>query len=158
MKCKKALKLIPLYSELGQAEKEKLEKHFEECKFCAKEFEAYTSYLNLIRGTLNFEEPKDYWESYRLTLTGSRIKRRLWRSWWEKVSGFSYFLRTPVLGPVPAYVFSFALIVFLAFGFYPSLGKQKAPSTFTDNLVISEGELYSATDEGGMTIYKVRNR
>lgn len=158
MKCRKAKKLILSYAELDLPSKTRLDEHLESCPHCSSEFSFHQNSISFLREVFSLENAEDLWEDYQVNL-----KRRIgpppfWSRVWTKVEGLTSLFRTPVLGPVPAYVFSFALIALLTLSLYPGIFSSKNVEGFKNNLVVYEGELLSAVDDGGVTIYTLGGR
>ena len=158
MKCRKAKKLILSYAELDPPLKKRLDEHLLSCPHCSYEFSSHLSSINLLKEVISFEESKDFWEGYQVNLKRKIAPTPLWSRLWTKVEGLTSLFRTPVLGPVPAYVFSFAMIVLLTLSLYPGFFSSKNAKVFKNNLVAYEGELLSAVDDGGVTIYTLGSR
>jgi len=158
MKCRKAQKQVCCYAELDPPQKERLDEHLKSCPDCFHEFSLHQDSLNLLKEVIHFEESADFWEDYRVDV-GRRIPAPpLWRRMWTKVENWTSLVMTPVLGPIPAYVFSFTVIVLLAFSLYSGLLSPKSAQAFSNNLVVYEGDLLSAVDDGGVTIYTLGGR
>jgi len=159
MDCKKAEKLIISFTDLTTAQKAALEQHLEVCPFCAKEFDFCQNSLKLMRKILSFDVPEHYWEEYQKSLSPrlSRVSRqkKLLKS---KLESLLQFLKTPVLGPVPTFVFSLIILVFLFAGLYPAFVQDKSSRSFKNNLVIYEGESLNSMDNGQLTIYSMGKR
>ncbi len=158
MRCRKAKKLILSYPELNSPQKKRLDKHLVSCPHCSYEFSLHLKSINLLKDVRNFEESKDFWEGYEVNLKRKIPPFPFWSRVWTKIEGFTSLFRTPVLGPVPAYVFSFVLIALLTLSLYPSLVSSKNAKGFKNNLVVYEGELLSAVDDEGVTIYTLEDR
>lgn len=139
--------------DLNPEKKSTLEKHFESCPHCKEQFISYQKSCASIKKTLEFEAPQDYWNDFTLSLSTKKPYSLLSRIWANQVSEAIGFLRTPLLGPVPAYLFSVLLLVFLALGLFPTLLSNKPIERWPNNLVIAESQLISAMDDGRVTIY-----
>jgi hypothetical protein len=158
MKCRKAKKLILSYAELDLPLKKKLNEHLGSCPHCSHEFSLHLKSINLLKDVISFEGSTDFWKGYQVNLKRKIPPSPFWSRFWTKVEDLTSLFRTPVLGPVPAYVFSFALLVLLTLSFYPGFfASQNAPG-FKNNLVVYEGELLSSVDDGGVTIYTLEGR
>jgi len=159
MDCKKAEKLIISFTDLAPAQKVTLEKHLKICPFCAKEFDFCQNSLKLMRKVFSFDVPEDYWEKYQKSLSPrlSRVSRqkKLLKS---KFESLVQFLKTPLLGPVPTFVFSLIILAFLFVGLYPAFTPGKSSESFKNNLVIYEEESLNSMDDGQMTIYSMGKR
>ncbi|HVP35574.1 MAG TPA: hypothetical protein VMT04_01130 [Terriglobales bacterium] len=159
MRCKKAKDFFLDYNDLSEEKKRFLKEHFKICPECFKEFEEYSAALNLLEKTLNFKPPDDYWEDFSL-------KRKLvfplfdLKSYLrEKLDSLLAFLRTPLLGPVPAYAFSVLILIGAAIGFSSIFRSGTYGSgSLVNNLIIYEGQLLSAKDDGLLTIYTVSQK
>ncbi|MCK4428321.1 MAG: hypothetical protein KAW16_07555, partial [candidate division Zixibacteria bacterium] len=114
--------------------------------------------LNLVKEVINFEEPEDFWQDYQVDVRRKIPSPPLWQKLSGKMESLTSLIKTPLFGPIPAYVFSAALLLFLAVGLYPTLSPSERSEGFDNNLVVYEGELLSAIDDGGVTIYTVGNR
>lgn len=159
MRCKKAKVFFLDYKELSEEKKKLLEEHFKICPDCLKEFEEYNAALGLLKKTLHFEPPKDYWKDFipRKKSTWQRFNFIDYLG--EKLDLFSGLLRTPVLGPVPAYVFSVLLLLVAAVGVSSAFRTGSYSSgSLVNNLIIYEGQLLSAKDDGLLTIYTVSQK
>ncbi len=158
MKCRKAKKLILSYAELDSPLKKRLDEHLLSCPQCSYEFSLHLKSINLLKDVISFEGSKDFWDGYQVNLKGKIPPSPFWSRAWTKMEGLTSLFRTPVLGPVPAYVFSFALIALLTLSFYPGFFSSKNVEGFKNNLVVYEGELLSVVDDGGVTIYTLEGR
>ena len=159
MKCKKAKDFFLDYSDLSEVQKRFLHEHLKNCPECAKEFEDYKATLGLLQKTLIFKPPENYWEKFRLKLNSYPPLLELRNYLRAKLDFLFSLLQTPLLGPIPAYVFSLLLLIFAAFGF-SSLSKSGGYSSrnLVNNLIIYEGQLLSASDDGFLTIYTVSQK
>lgn len=159
MDCKKAEKLILSFTDLTPSQKAALEEHVKICNFCAKEFDFYQNSLKLMKKVLSFDVPEDYWAEYQKSLSPriSRVspQKKFWKNRFESVI---HFLKIPLLGPVPTFVFSFVILVFLFIGLYPTFTHDKSSKSFENNLVIYEDEFLSSKDDGKLTIYSMGKR
>lgn len=158
MKCRKAKKLILSYAELDLPQKKRLDEHLLSCPHCSNEFSFHQKSINLLKKVISFEGSKDFWEDYQVNLKRKIPPAPFWSKVWTKVEGLTCLFRTPVLGPVPAYVFSFAAVVLLTLSFYPGFFSSQRAEGFKNNLVVYEGELLSTVDDGGVTIYTLEGR
>jgi hypothetical protein len=153
MKCRKARSLILCYAELDASQKKRLDEHLSSCPQCSSEFSTQIKSIDLLKKVVTFEGSESFWEGYRVNLQRSIPTLSFWSRVWTKVEGWTSLFKTPILGPVPIYAFSFALIVILTLGFYPGFLSSEKTTGFKNNLVVHEGELLSAVDDGGLTIY-----
>ena len=158
MKCRKAKKLILSYAELTLPLKKRLDAHLVSCPDCSYEFAFHLKSINLLKEVIQFEESEDFWAGYQVNLKRKVPPSPFWSKVWTKVEGLTSLFRTPVLGPVPAYVFSFAVLALLTLSLYPGLLSARNTEGFSNNLVVYEGELLSAVDEEGVTIYTLGGR
>jgi len=159
MDCKKAEKLILSFTDLTPSERADLEGHVKSCPFCAKEFDFYQNSLKLMKKVLSFDVPQDYWREYEMSLTPRLSPASPRRAWWkDRLESLVQFLRVPLLGPVPTFVFSLIILVFLFIGLYPSFVQDKSAHSFKNNLVIFDGQLLSSNDDGRMTTYSMGKR
>jgi hypothetical protein len=158
MDCKNVRKYICDYMDLNPERKSTLEKHFELCPHCKEQLTSYQKSCESIKKALEFEAPLNYWNDFALNLSAEKPHSLLSRLWANQVSEVIGFLRTPLLGPVPAYLFSVLLLVFLALGLFPTLFSEKKMERWPNNLVIAENQLISAVDDGRVTIYTVATK
>jgi hypothetical protein len=158
MKCRKAQKLIFCYAELGSSQKRRLDQHFKSCPYCSHEFSLNQRSIGFLKEVVSFEESQDFWKDYRVNLQVRVPSASLPSRVWARVEALTSLFRTPVLGPVPAYVFSFVLIALLTVGLYPDFLSSGNAKGFSNNLVAYEGELVSAMDDGVETIYTFASR
>jgi len=158
MKCRKAKKLILSYAELDSPLKKRLDEHLLSCPDCSYESTLHLKSIDFLKEVTHFEESKDLWEGYQVNLKRKVPPSPFWSRVWTEVEGLTSLFRTPVLGPVPAYVFSFAVIALLTISLYPDFFSSKNAQGFKNNLVVYEGELLSAFDDGGVTIYTLTGR
>ncbi len=158
MKCRKAKRLILSYAELDLPQKKRLDEHLARCPQCSYEFSFHQSSINLVKEIFRLEESEEFWEGYTINLKRKIPSPPLWTRAWKKVEGLTSLFRTPILGPVPAYVFSFAIILLLSLSLYPGFFSSSKMERFKNNLVVYEGELLSAVDDGGVTIYTIGGR
>jgi hypothetical protein len=158
MKCRKVRKAIVNYADLDEPQRKRLDEHLKSCPECFSEFHLHQSSLNLVKQVINFEESEDFWQDYQVDVRRKIPPPPLWEKILGKLESVVSFIKTPLFGPLPAYVFSFVLLLFLAVGLYPRLSPSKHSEGFDSNLVVYEGELLSAVDDGEVTIYAVGNR
>ncbi|MFQ6002719.1 MAG: anti-sigma factor family protein [Candidatus Zixiibacteriota bacterium] len=158
MKCRKVKRSIVNYADLDGSQRKRLDEHFKTCPGCLSEFQLYQRTVTLVKEVTNFEEPEDFWQDYRVDVGRKIPYPPLWQKLLVKFEDLSSLIKTPLFGPIPAYVFSAVLLLFLAIGLYPAFSSSKYSEGFENNLVVYEGELLSAIDDGGVTIYTVGNR
>jgi len=158
MDCKNVRKFICDYMDLNPERKSTLEKHFELCPHCKKQLISHQKSCESIKKALEFEVPQNYWNDFSLNLASQKPYSFLSRLWANQISETIGFLKIPLLGPVPAYVFSVLLLVFLALGLFPTLFSEKKMERWPNNLVIAENQLISAVDDGRVTIYMVETK
>jgi hypothetical protein len=158
MKCRKALRLICCYADLDLPQKKELDEHLQSCPDCFHEFSLLQNSMQVLKENLTFEESEDFWKDYRLDLKLRIPVMSLWKRLWAEVEQWTSLIRTPVLGPVPAYVFSFVLVVLIALSMLPGFLSPRRVEAFNNNLVIYEGGLLSAVDDGGVTIYTLKGK
>lgn len=158
MKCRKVRKAIVNYADLEEPQRKRLDEHLQSCPDCLSEFDLHQSSLNLVKRVINFEESEDFWQDYQVDLRRKIPSPPLWVKLSGKLESVASLIKTPLFGPLPAYVFSFVLLLLLAVGLFPSLSPSRHSEGFDSNLVVYEGELLSAVDDGGVTIYAVGSR
>ena len=158
MKCRKAKNAIVNYADLDEPQRERVEEHLKSCPDCLSEFHLHQKSLNLVKEIISFNRPEDYWQDYQVDVRRKIPPLSLRQKFLGKMENFSSIIKTPLLGSVPAYAFSAVLLLFLAVGLYPALSSSKRAEGFDNNLVVYEGELLSAIDDGGVTIYTVGTR
>ena len=146
------------YADLDEPQRKRLEEHFKACPECLSEFHLHQSSLNLVKEVINFEETEDFWQDYQVDVRRKIPSPPLWQKLSGKMESLAGLIKTPLFGPIPAYIFSVLLLLFLAVGLYPTLFLSEHPEGFDNNLVVYEGELLSAIDDGGVTIYTVGSR
>jgi hypothetical protein len=159
MDCKKAENLILSFTDLTPSQRAVLEGHLKMCPLCAKEFDFYQNSLKLMKKVLSFDVPENYWQEYERSLSPRLSSVSPEKKWWK--DGFEslvQFLKVPLLGPVPAFVFSIIILAFLFVGLYPTFVQDKSSRSFKNNLIIFEGELLSSNDNGRITIYTTGKR
>lgn len=158
MKCRKAKKLIFSYAELDPHSKEMLDDHVESCPHCSHELALHLKSMNLLKEGIHFEESADFWKDYRVDVKRKILPSSLWNRVQTKVERLTGLFGTPILGPVPAYVFSFALIAVLTISLFPGFLSSSSAEGFSNNLVVYEGGLFSAIDDDGVTVYTLEGR
>jgi hypothetical protein len=158
MKCRKAKNAIVNYADLDEAQRERVDKHLKSCPDCLSEFHLHQKSLNLVKEIISFNRPEDYWRDYQVDVRRKLPSLSLWRKLLGKTEDFTSLIKTPLFGSIPAYAFSAVLLLFLAVGLYPTLSSPKRAEGFDGDLVVYEGELLSAIDHGGVTIYRVGTR
>jgi hypothetical protein len=158
MKCRKAKKAMVNYADLDEPRRKRLDEHLKSCPDCLSEFQLHQGSLNLFKEVTNFEEPEDFWRDYQVDVRRKIPSPPSWQKLSGKIENLASLIKTPLFGSVPAYVFSAVLLLFLAAGLYPTLSPSKHSEGFDSNLVVYEGELLSAVDDGGVTIYTVGSR
>jgi hypothetical protein len=155
MKCRKACKLIPSYAELPSHQKKSLDEHLSSCPHCSLVFSSYLKSISLCKETVCFEESKDFWSDYQVNLSRPVVPTPLWSRIWTMVERVAGLFRTPVLGPVPAYIFSVFLIALLTLGLYPRLFSTQTVGSFKNDMVAQELEVRGAPDDGQYSHYIV---
>jgi hypothetical protein len=158
MRCRKVKKAIVNYADLEQSQKKRLDEHLNSCPECLSEFHLHQSSLNLVKEVINFEEPEGFWQDYQVDVKRKIPSSPLWQKLLERMENLASLIKTPLFGPIPAYVFPVIVLLFLAMGLFPALSTSKHSGGFDNNLVVYEGELLSAVDDGGVTIYTVGNK
>ena len=159
MDCKKAEKLLISFTDLTSSQRAELERHLKVCPFCAKEFDFCQNSIKMMKKVLAFDVPQNYWEELKKSLSPRLSAAEPQKeSWKDKLEPLVEFLRAPLLGPVPTFVFSIIVLSFLLFGLYPTFTQSKTAKGFKNNLVINEGELLSSMDNGKLTIYSMGKR
>jgi len=159
MKCKKAKELLLDYTDLNEAQRRSLEEHFKNCPECLKEFEGYKASLGLLQKTLTFKPPQNYWEKFSFELRSYPPLLDLKSYFQDRLDFLFSLLRTPLLGPIPAYIFSLLLLIFASFSFSSLFRSgEYNPSNLVNNLIINEGQLLSASDDGFLTIYTLSQK
>jgi hypothetical protein len=158
MKCRKAQKLILSYAELNPPQRDVLDEHLAGCPHCSYELALHLKSIDLLKQGAHFEESRDFWKGYQVDVNRRISPPPFWNRVWTKMERLSSLFRTPVLGPVPAYVFSFVLIAILTLSLYPDFLSSRDTGGFRNNLVVYEGGLLSAIDDGGVTIYTLEGR
>lgn len=158
MKCRKARKLILSYAELGSSYRNRLDEHLTSCPHCSGEFSLHQGSINAVKEAVSFQESRDFWKGYQVNVERRVPSASLLSKVRAEVEGLTSLFRTPILGPVPAYVFSLVLIAVLSVSLYPQFLSSRSTEAFANDLVAYEGELISAVDDGVETIYTVRGR
>ena len=159
MRCKKAKDFFLDYDELNEKKKGLLREHFKICPECLKEFEEYKAALGLLEKSLDFKPPDNYWEGFSPKKGGTYPLFDFSSYLREKLDKLLALLRMPLVGPVPAYVFSVLILLGAAIGFSSVFRSGTYPSgSLVNNLIIYEGQLLSAKDDGLLTIYTVSQK
>jgi len=159
MRCKKGKDFFIDYKDLNEEKKRFFKEHFEICPECLKEFEEYNAALGLLQKALDFKPPANYWEGFSLKKSVAYPLFDFRSHLREKLDKFLALLRTPLLGPVPAYVFSVLLLICAAIGLSSVFRAGGYSSgSLVNNLIIYEGQLLSAKDDGLLTIYTVSQK
>lgn len=159
MDCKKAENLIVSFTDLTPSQRAELEKHLKICPYCAKEFDFCQNSIKMMKKVLAFDVPQNYWDELKKSLSPRlSVAEPQKKSWKDKFEPLIEFLMTPLLGPVPTFVFSIVVLGFLLIGLYPTFTQSKASQGFKNNLIIYEGELLSSMDNGKLTIYSMGKR
>ncbi|MDP3025739.1 MAG: hypothetical protein Q8O10_09430 [candidate division Zixibacteria bacterium] len=159
MRCKKGKDFFIDYKDLSEGKKGFLKEHFKICPECFKEFEEYNAALGLLQKALDFKPPANYWEGFS-PKKNSAFPLFDFKSYLrEKLDKLLALLRTPLLGPVPAYVFSVLILIGAAISL-SSVFRSGGYSSggLVNNLIIYEGQLLSAKDDGLLTIYTVSQK
>jgi hypothetical protein len=155
MKCRKARRLIPSYAELVSGQKKRLDEHLSSCPGCSREFSSYLKSIDLFKQASSFEESKDFWGGFWVNLNARIDPSPLWSRLWAKAEGVAGIFRTPVLGPVPAYIFSVFVILLLSLGLYSSLAATGRMVTFRSDIVTHDLEVRGTFDDGEYSHYVV---
>lgn len=155
MKCRKARRLILSYAELPFHQRKRLDEHLLSCPHCSQEFSSYLKSIDLCKEAVCFEESNDFWSDYRINLNRKIAPTPVWSRIWTRVEGMAGLLLTPVLGPVPAYIFSVFLIALLTLGFYSSLFATGRVVSFKNDMVAQELEVRGTFDDGQYSHYIV---
>jgi len=155
MKCRKARRLIPSYAELVSRHRKSLDEHLLSCPHCSREFSSYLKSIDLCKEAVCFEESKDFWGDFWVNLNLRIDPSPLWSRIWTKVESSAGLFRTPIWGPVPAYIFSVFLIVLLSLGLYSSLIATQRMVTFKNDMVNHELEVRGTFDDGEYSHYVV---
>ncbi len=159
MRCKKAKDFILDYQDLSDTDKRFLQEHLDSCPECSREFEDYKAALLLLLNSVSFKPPENYWQKFGLKLRSSSFFSDLKIGLQERLDYLLSLLRAPLLGPIPGYVFSLIVLAVAAVGFSSLFGSGRYPShSLVNNLIISEGQLLSAKDDGLLTIYTVSQK
>lgn len=158
MKCRKVLKLVCCYADLDLPQKKRLDEHLQSCPDCSREFTLHQNSSQWLKESTNFEESEDFWKDYQVDVK-TRIPPTPWRRRLRaEVEQWASLIRTPILGPVPAYVLSFVVVVLLALSLLPGFLSPQRAEAFTNSLVVYEGGLLSTVDDGGVTIYSLKGQ
>ncbi len=159
MRCKKAKEFLLDYADLGGERRKSLDEHLKNCPECLREYQSYKTALSLLQNNFSFKPPENYWEKFSLEPRSypSILDLKSWiRDKWELLSSL---LRTPLWGPIPTYVFSFLLLIFVGLGLSSAFRSEGyRHNKLVSNLIIYEGKLLSASDDGFVTIYKVSTK
>jgi hypothetical protein len=155
MKCRKVRKAIVNYADLNESQRDGLDEHLKSCPDCLSEFHLQQESLSLVKKIIDFERPEDFWQDYEVDVRRKISPPPLWQKLLGKMENVASLIKTPLFGPIPAYVLSAVFLLFLAAGLYPTLSSSKGAKDLDSNLVVYEGELLSAVDDGGVTIYTV---
>lgn len=158
MRCRKAKKLVLSYAELKPPQKEMLDDHVNSCPSCSYDLALYLESMNLLKEGSQFEESEEFWKGYRVDVKRRILPPPFWSRVKTRVEWLTSLFRTPILGPVPSYVFSFALIALLTLSLHPGFLFSGNREGFRNNLVVYEGGLLSAIDNDGVTIYTLEGR
>jgi hypothetical protein len=156
MKCGKAKKLMNGYSELKETDKNSLDSHTRSCLSCQRGMELHKASIDMFKQALSFEDKEMSWEGFveQVPLEAQRL------SWFssirEKMNELVRLIVTPVLGPVPAYVFSLFIILVAGLGVYSSLPRGRALGL--ENVIVQDKEYLSSVDDGEKTVYLVSQR
>jgi hypothetical protein len=159
MKCKKAKEFLLDYADLGGDQRKSLDEHLKICPECLREYQSYKTARSLLQNNFTFKPPEDYWEKFSFEPKSYPPVFDLKSLIQDKLEHWLSLLRTPLLGPIPAYVFSFLLLIFVSFGLSSAFRSDGyKPNKLVSNLIIYEGKLLSASDDGLITIYKVSTK
>ena len=158
MKCRKVLKLVCCYADLDLPQRKKLDEHLQNCPGCSREYSFHQNSMQLLKEIIHFEESEDFWKDYLVDVNASIQPTPWWKRLRTEVEQWTGLIRTPILGPIPAYVFSFVVIVILGLSLLPGFLSPQRAEAFTNSLVINEGGLLSAVDDGGVTIYTLKGQ
>lgn len=158
MKCRKALKLILSYSELNPTCRRRLDEHLKSCPHCSQEFSLHQKSIDFVKEAVSFQGTKDFWEDYQVNVSRKIPSGSRWSKVRTKVEGLVCLFRTPVLGPVPAYIFSLVVIALLMVSLYPGFFSPRDTKGFRNDLVPYELEVISTEDNGVETIYTFANK
>ncbi len=158
MKCRKALNLVCGYADLDLPQKERLDEHLQTCPDCSREFNLHQSSMQLLKEIIHFEESEDFWKDYQVDVKTKIPSIPLWLRLWTGAEQWINLIRTPLLGPIPAYAFSAAVVILLALSLLSGVLSPQRAEAFNNNLVVYEGGLLSAVDDGGVTIYTLKSK
>lgn len=124
-----------------------------------QEFEDYKSALLLLLNNVAFKPPENYWQKFSLKLRSGTSLSDFKNYLQDKLDYLLSLLQAPLLGPIPGFVFSILLLIVAAVGFSSLFRSGGYPSnSLVNNLIISEGQLLSARDDGLLTIYTVSQK
>ncbi|MDH4223785.1 MAG: hypothetical protein OEV55_09635 [candidate division Zixibacteria bacterium] len=159
MKCKKAKKLFLDYQDLNENQRNSLNEHFKSCPVCLEEFKGYQTALDLLQSNLTFEPPQNYWEKFNLEQSYYSKLLDLKSNILDSLEYFFSLLRTPILGPIPTYVVSLLLLIFITLSFSTvfKIGDYNR-GNLANNLIINEAQFLSASDNGLLTIYTISQK
>ncbi|HEX9916884.1 MAG TPA: hypothetical protein VGB16_04025 [candidate division Zixibacteria bacterium] len=156
MKCGKAKKLINGYAELKETNKNSLDSHVAGCPSCQRGLELHKASINMFKQALSFEDKGMSWEGF-VEQAPLEAQHLSWlSSIREKMKELLRLIATPVLGPVPAYVFSLFLILVAGLGAYSSLSREKI--LVLENVIVLDREYLSSVDDGEKTVYLVNRK
>jgi hypothetical protein len=159
MRCKKVKDLLLDYADLHEGQKKSVDEHLRGCPECLNEFESYRTALGLLQNNLDFNPSENYWGKFGLERKSYPSFFDLKSYFLDKMEYLLSLLRTPLLGPIPAYVFSFLILIFVSFSFSSVLRTTGyKPSKLVSNLIINEAQLLSAKDDGLLTIYTISQK
>ena len=159
MKCKKAKKLFLDYQDLNENQRNSLNEHFKSCPFCLQEFKGYKTALDMLQSNLAFDPPQNYWEKFNLEQSYYSKLLDLKSNILDSLEYFFSLLRTPILGPIPTYVVSLLLLIFITLSFSTvfKIGDYNR-GNLANNLIINEAQFLSASDNGLLTIYTISQK
>lgn len=161
MNCKRAKKLLLLHGELPKASQQELNLHLQSCNHCTQEFRALQNSVQLCRAGLKEEEPKELWSGYWERLSRRLHKPSFTEIWGQRVKSGLGLVSRSVWGPVPAYAVV-AAVLLLSIVIWPISKSDRTrlagSSPSANSLVVSQGELVSATSQGSVTVYLVARR
>lgn len=159
MRCKKIKELFLDYADLQKDQKKSVDEHLRNCPECLNEFESYRTALGLLQNNLSFKPPESYWEKFSLEPKSYPSFFDLKSYFQDKLEYLLSLLRTPLLGPIPAYVFSLLILIFVSFSFSSVIRtKGYKPGKLVSNLIINETQFLTAKDDGLLTIYTISQR
>jgi hypothetical protein len=115
--------------------------------------------MSFVKEAVSFQESGDFWKDYRVNLERPIPSASLLSRIWTKVEALTTIFGTPLLGPVPGYVFSFVLIALVTVSLYADfLSAKNNAQRFSNDLVPYGVELVSSADNGAETIYVFASR